>query len=155
MKGFTLIELMVAVSVGLVVSGLVIVNYNTYNSTQVLKQAALTVKNDIRFIQTKASSGEKPALGCASLSGWDMTFSQSSYSYRPNCDGVPAGVATTVNLPSGVTVTSMPAKNPITFFVLARGTNLDSATTITLSGSGKQYGIQIGNNGEISDIGIQ
>jgi hypothetical protein len=146
---------MVAVSVGLVVSGLVIVNYNTYNTTQVLKQAALTIKNYIRFIQTKASSGEKPTAGCTTLTGWDMTFSQSSYSYRPNCDGVPTGVATTIYLPSGVTISSLPSQNPITFFVLARGTNLDSATTITLSGSGKQYGIQIGNNGEISDIGIQ
>ena len=155
MKGFTLIELMVAVSVGLVVTGMIIVNYNSYNTTQQLKQAALTLKNNIRFIETKAASGVKPSGSCTSLTGWNMTFSANGYTYGANCNGVAAGTTTTVTFPSGVTLTSLPSQNPIVFYVLSRGTNLNASATITLSGASKNYEVVIGKNGDVSDNGIQ
>jgi prepilin-type N-terminal cleavage/methylation domain-containing protein len=154
--GFTLIELMVAVGVMLTVATSVIVNYNSYNSTQALKQAALTAKNNIRLIQTKAASGEKPpGVVCASLTGWSMTYTATSYAYRPVCDDAPAGLPTTIAVSDGITVSSLPAANPLIFYVLARGTNLQSATNIIFSGSGKEYVLQIQPNGDISDIGLQ
>lgn len=153
--GFTLIELLVSIGVLLTMSGVIIANYNTYNSTQSLKQAALTIKNDIRFIQTKSASGLKPTGACPSLLGWDITFAAGGYSYRANCNGSPVDVPISVTLPPGVTITSLPAVNPITFYVLQRGTNLSTSTTILLSGSGKVYGLQIGANGDISDLGLQ
>lgn len=155
MKGFTLIELMVAVSVGLVVTGMVIVNYNSYNTTQILKQAALTLKNDIRFVQTKASSGVKPYASCNTLVGWNMTFTSTGYTYVANCDGVATGDVMTVLYPPGITLASLPSPNPITFYVLSRGTNLGSMATLTLTGNAKQYVVQLGKNGDVSDSGIQ
>ncbi len=155
MKGFTLIELMVAVSVGLVVTGMVIVNYNSYNTTQILKQAALTLKNDIRFVQTKASTGVKPFGVCSTLTGWNMTFTSTGYTYGANCNGVATGDVTTVTYPSGITLSALPSPNPVTFYVLSRGTNLGSTATLTLTGNGKQYIVQLGKNGDVSDSGIQ
>ena len=64
MKGFTLVELIVAICIAMIVTGLILVNYNTYNDKQRVKQAAYTLKNDLRYIETKASSGEKPQSGC-------------------------------------------------------------------------------------------
>lgn len=155
MKGFTLIELMVAVSIGLVVTGMVVVNYNAYNTTQVLKQAALTLKNDIRFVQTKASTGVKPYASCSTLTGWNMTFASTGYTYSANCNGSAAGDVTTVSYPPGITLSTLPSPNPVTFYVLARGTSLGNTATLTLSGNGKQYTILLGKNGDVSDSGIE
>lgn len=155
MKGFTLIELMVAVSVGLVVTGMVIVNYNSYNTTQVLRQAALTLKNDIRFVETKAATGVKPSVACATLNGWNMTFTANGYSYAANCNGVATGGSTTISFPTGVSITSFPSPNPVLFSVLAKGTNMDSDATIRISSYDKVYMLYLGKNGDISDGGFQ
>ncbi len=154
MKGFTLIELVVTVGISLAITGGIIVNYNSYNQTQTLKQAALTLKNDFRFIQAKANTGEKPA-GCSTLTGWDITFALGSYSYRANCNGTPTGTSTTITLPYGVTITTLPSENPITLKVLAQGANLLSTTTITLTAASKSYSLQVTPGGDISDLGIQ
>ena len=154
MKGFTLIELVVTIGISLAITGGVIVNYNSYNQTQTLKQAALTLKNDFRFIQAKANTGEKP-VGCSTLTGWDITFALDSYSYRANCNGAPTGTSTIITLPYGVTITTMPSPNPITLKVLAQGANILSTTTITLTAASKSYSLQVTPGGDISDLGIQ
>ncbi len=155
MKGFTLIELMVAVSVGLVVTGMVIVNYNSYNTIQALKQAALTLKNDIRFVETKASTGVKPSGICSTLVGWNMTFTANGYTYTANCDGTPSTDVTTVSYPAGVTMTTFPTPATVTFFVLSKGTSLASDATLTLLSGSKTYILYLGKNGDVSDRGFQ
>jgi prepilin-type N-terminal cleavage/methylation domain-containing protein len=152
-KGFTLIEVVVSISIALLVTGLIIANYNTYNDIQTLKQAALTFKNDIRFVESKASSGEKPNVGCTQIVGWVITFTQNSYSYQLQCvDGL-VGSVSQIILPTGVTFSPIPSSFSI--FALAQGTSLSDVTTISLAGSGKHYGITLGTSGEISDIGLQ
>lgn len=153
-QGFTLIELMVAITVSLFITGAVIVNYNSYNATQALKQAALTVKNDFRLVQSKAASGQKPS-GCGTLVGWNINFAASSYSLQANCNNVPTGTASSINLPPGITFQSVPSTNPITVYVLSHGTNLPSTLTLTLLSSGNQYSVQINPAGDVSDLGLQ
>lgn len=151
--GFTLLEIIVSVSISLLLTGLVVANYNTYNNNQVLKQAALTVKNDFRFIQSNALTGGKPASGCSQLDGWIVSFAASSYTYRPYCSGAPAGTSVTVPLPTGITFSPVPAS--IVFRVLSRGTNLSGTTNITLAGFAKTYRLAVSTAGDVSDLGFQ
>ena len=74
MKGFTLIEILVAVGIAMVIVGGVIVNYNAYNDTQKVKQVAQTLKNNLRFAQAQALAGRKPTSGCTTLVGFTVTL---------------------------------------------------------------------------------
>ncbi len=154
MKGFTLIELVVSIAIGLFLTGLIIANYNSYNDIQVLKQAALTLKNNFRFAQSKAMSGDKPSQ-CTQLSGYSVTFTDASdYSIQALCapEGL-AGASQKVTLPGGVILSPQPGA--ITFNVLSRGTTLDAPVTITLAGFGKQYDLVVNPSGDVSDLGLQ
>ena len=154
MKGFTLIEVIVSVSIALALVGGMIVNYNGYNDRQTLKQTALTLKNNLRFAQAKAQSGEKPAPACTELIGWAVTFVSGGYATQASCN--PEGLVgdiTSVTFPSGVTASPVPAA--IIFRVLSRGTMLVSAETITLSGFSQTYALEVSPGGDISDLGLQ
>ncbi len=153
MKGFTLIELIIAVSIALLLAGFVLVNYNTYADTQKLKQAALTLKNNLRFAHSRATSGKKPANGCTELVGFRATFTGSSYSIQAVCTEGLAGDATVTVLPAGVTFSPTPSN--ITFGVLTQGLLGGDGITITLTGSSKIYAIAVSVNGDMNDLGFQ
>lgn len=162
-QGFTLIEIVVSVGIVLLLLAGVVANYNNYNDTQKLKQAALTVKNDFRFLQSKGLAGEKPTdpsgvqtpdQFCVQLVGYQVTFLVSGYRYQAQCSPAqPNAQITTVSLPAGVTFTVYPS--PFTFRVLTRGTSLSGISTIRLSGSSHTYILTVSSSGDISDGGIQ
>jgi prepilin-type N-terminal cleavage/methylation domain-containing protein len=155
-QGFTLLEVIVSVAIALLLTGFIIVNYNTYNDTQKLKQAALTLKNDLRFAQGKALSGDKPLAGpssCTQLLGYTLIFDENYYTMQPECS--PEGLQTPltrVNLTSGITFIPVPAS--FTFRVLSRGTSLPTPASLILSGNGNLYSIQVSPGGDISDMGM-
>ena len=154
MKGFTLIEVIVSVSIALLATGLIIANYNSYNDVATLKQAALTLKNDLRFIQSKAITGEKPPAGCSQLIGWTISFTSTTYMYQPECSEGLVDPVTEVKLPGGITF-PLPLPSSFTMRVLSRGTTLPSATVITLAGGQKRYELSINTSGDISDMGLR
>jgi type II secretory pathway pseudopilin PulG len=153
-SGFTLLEVVVSVGVALALMGAIIVNYNGYNDRQTLKQVALTLKNNFRFLQTKALSGEKPTANCTELSGWTISFTSGTYTMRATCTPEGAqGTSTTVTLPTGVQFNPVPSS--FTFRVLSRGTTLTAATDITLAGFNETYILQVSPGGDVSDEGLQ
>lgn len=154
MRGFTLIEVVVSVGISLAVMGAIIVNYNGYNDRQTLKQSALTLKNNLRFVQTKALSGEKPSANCTELSGWTVTFASVGYSIQARCD--PEGLQgdiTSVSLPNGISLN--PVAAAITFQTLSQGTTLAGVATITIAGFNQTYNLEVSPGGDISDLGLQ
>jgi prepilin-type N-terminal cleavage/methylation domain-containing protein len=153
MRGFTLIEVVVSIGIILVVVGTVIANYNGFNNTQTLKQAALTLKNDLRFAQNKALSGEKPTSNCTTLSGYRVTFSGANYSIQAFCtpEGL-AGAESTISLPNGISFTSAPTF--VLYRVISQGTSLTAETPVTLSGSGRTYTLSLSPGGDVSEVGF-
>lgn len=151
MKGFTLIEILVAVGIAMLVVGGVIVNYNAYNDTQNLKQAAQTLKNNLRFAQAQALAGRKPTSGCTTLIGFTVTFASGSYTIQAQCTDGSAGEVKTTTLPAGVSVS--PAPSALTFQV-ARG-SIAAAATMTLTSATKSYIVTVSENGDITDGGFQ
>lgn len=151
MKGFSLIELLIAMSIIIIVVGGVVANYDKFNSRQVLKQTAQTLKNDLRLAESGAITAQKPASGCTQLFGYQVAFTQSSYSVQADCSEGLVGVMTTVTLPGGITFASVPS--PILFGVLTQGVASD--VTVTVTSSAGSYAISVSRSGDINDLGFQ
>jgi len=117
--GFTLIELLIVISLMGLAGSLVTTYYLTFERGQRLKNAALTLKNDVRYVQNKALSGDKGvpgAGGCVSpsiLGGWYLEFStgsNTSYRYAGDCLSGAAEAdfnSKPVNLPDGIRITRL------------------------------------------------
>lgn len=146
--GFTLIELLVSVAIVIVVTGGVMVNYNTYNDAQKTRQAALTVKNNLRFAQSRAYNGDKPSSGCSQLLGYRVTFTAISYAIQAQCSEGLAGSQQSVSFDGGLSFSPVPAD--ILFQVLTRG--LDSDVTVKVTGSNRSYQFGVTRSGDMSEV---
>lgn len=124
--GFTLIELLVVITLFGITSSLITASYITFERNQRIRNAAQTLKNDLRFAQNKALAGDKgvPNSGgsCTDLAqccpngnndtlvGWYVTFDPaqtSSYTYAGVCNTGGNEISfspKTVTYPSGVTL---------------------------------------------------
>lgn len=148
-NGFTLIELLVASTILLTLSGVVLVNYNNYNENQRVRQAVLTLKNNLRFAQSRAFNGEKPADDCIRLDGYLVSFTTTSYTTQAQCEGLPVDPAQLVSLSSGLTFPTPPPP-PMLFRVLSGG--LDSDVTITIVGILRSFQVVVSKSGDISEV---
>lgn len=91
--GFSLIELMIVVTLFGVAASLVTASYLNFERNNRVKSAATSLKSDLRLVQNKASSGDKgPAGACAgtsTLGGWYLKIQsglgQNSYSIGGVC----------------------------------------------------------------------
>lgn len=115
-RGFTLIELVVVIALFSLTAFGVAAGYLTFEKNQKLKNAASALKNDIRFAQNKALSGDKGAGGpCASsstLGGWYMELVDEATSYKIAGDCLTGTTeaefsARTVNLPNQVRISQI------------------------------------------------
>ena len=148
-KGFTLLEIMVALTLAMLLTGGVIAGYTQFTNNQKIKQTANTLKNNLRFVQSKARIGEKPpVVTCASLLGYRVTFTATSYSYVIECSpGASGATATEIELPASVTFSPVP--DPLLFRVLDHGVDIDSTLIITLISGSLEAEVEIDPKGEI------
>ena len=114
--GYSLIELLVVISIFGITITLVTASYLTFERNQRFKNTALQLKNDIRFVQNKTLASDKSSTKCAmagyTLVGWYLSFTTgaTTYTYNSDCK-TPAGtedqdspVFKTVSLPKGMTI---------------------------------------------------
>lgn len=96
-QGFTLIEILIAISVMGIILGLSLVQYQRFNRRQIFQQAVEEVKSELRLTQDKALSGERPqsklggiainwCLSPNALKGHRFTLEDSSYTIWAVCD---------------------------------------------------------------------
>lgn len=153
-NGFTLIELIVSIAILMLLMAGLLASYNNYNQGQVLKQAAQTVKANLRLGQSKALSALKPASGCTQLQGYTVSFTPTSYSIQAQCTEGLVGTSTSLSLPTNVSFSPVPAS--FVYGVLTRGLlNTNSSVSILLSGYSRSYQLSIEPNGVITDVGFQ
>ena len=135
--GFTLIELLVAITIMGVLLGATLIRYTTYNEQQQVKQAALTLITNIQQARSDAMSGKKPdTTGCSTtkpLEGYKVSFTQTSYTITPRCNGVDISSAkTTVLLPTGVSFSPVPIPSSFIYLPLTKGvTSVPSQIILT------------------------
>ena len=145
--GFTLIEIIVTVTLLLVLSGLFMASYTGFNSSQTVKQAASDLISNLQAVRTSASAGVKP-VGCVTLVGYIVNFpTDTTYTTQALCLAGAVGEIRTYTLPRGVTFS--PTPQPVTFYALNRGASADQ--TITITGAGTTMKVSVFTSGVVSD----
>ncbi len=123
-KGFTLIEILVAVTIIAILGVIAIPNYHAFQKKQLVLNSAKGLAATLKLAQSNASTGTKcPDPSYTAPKDWDVVYGTNSYYLRASCynpNGTynlslngGAGSAgnwiqinipnTTVNYPSGVT----------------------------------------------------
>lgn len=147
--GFTLIELLVTASIMIIIFIVGIASYTQFNRGQILNQAGLELKNNLRLAQSRASAGEKPATGCDTLEGYRVTFSTATdndfYTIQAKCSNGLAGDQGRFDLPTVVRFQPLPS--PVLFKALAGG--VDGAGAIILSSFGTTRTVTVTGVGEV------
>ena len=155
-RGFSLLELLVVVSILVLVIGLSISSFNSFNRRERLKQASLNLKAAIRFAQTRAISADKPAscvASNASFVGMAINFTNNSYTVQHVCSDGVAGTDESVTLPPGISFVSVPSS--FTYNALTRVTTLSAFQPILLTNSIETYKLQVETNGQVNDLNFQ
>ena len=80
-RGFTLIELLVVITLFAITSSLITASYITFEKNQRIRNAAQTLKNDLRFTQNKSLAGDK---GVSNVSSSDCTDTIGTSQCCPN-----------------------------------------------------------------------
>lgn len=156
-RGYTLIEILVALTIITLLFSFGFIGYRDFSRRQALAGAAKLLQGNLRKAQQNAISGIKPAgLACdnpQTLIGYNFLVlaGGSEYQIQALCTGGTI-VTDDITLSNSLTLTSLPSPNPILFRILGLGTNItNSSTSITLTQSltGNTVIINIGNGGDI------
>jgi prepilin-type N-terminal cleavage/methylation domain-containing protein len=150
-RGYSLIELIVVVSILLILSAGVMVGYTNYNQNQQVRQAGLDLKTAFNLARSKALSGERPpAITCDALDGYDVTWDSGSYTYNveASCDiGSSRQTVFTHTIPSKFVITGMGTS--IRFLPLTQGVSPAGAHIVTISLGTVVYSFTVNQNGSI------
>ncbi|HUC94566.1 MAG TPA: prepilin-type N-terminal cleavage/methylation domain-containing protein [Candidatus Saccharimonadales bacterium] len=133
-NGYTLIEILVALTIIGLLFSFGYVSFRDYSRRQAVSDAVKTIQGDLRLAEGDAITGQKPT-GCnTTLDTFSFTIvSQWEYKIEGNC-GITTIPVKDVILPSGITISTPPA---LQFKVLGQGTNIVGASwVITVSQTG-------------------
>ncbi len=84
-NGFTLIELLVVVGVSALILSLTLSYYNNFDSQQQLRAEARKVVDVLELAKNKADAGDSANLCSGNFSGYEVNFTNSSYTLHPCC----------------------------------------------------------------------
>jgi len=151
-KGFTLVELLVAVAISLALLGLTVVGYRRFLDQRTMGLVLTEVKSQLRLVRSKAMSGEKPS-GCTNLNGYQVTLSGGNLAYSPICDGVVGAqeiiTLTSADGPIGISLSS-------NFIFRSIDGSLDPQTAVVSLTYGALAGeVQIFTSGEIQETSLE
>lgn len=147
--GFTLIELLIGTTIIALLLATGMASYVDYNRKRRVRESALELLNNFRFVQEKSLSGEKPSsASCGVLDGWKLEFiNNKEYFIQAVCSGVGVGETKPFKLDEGVTKTS--GASSYLFRVLALGVNFSGSGEIQFSGFGRVERIVVEKTGNI------
>lgn len=154
-KGYTLIELLIGITIISIVFGVGLAGYREFSRRQVLSGATKRMKADLRLAQQLALTGQKPeGSSCPTLNNYAFSkIGASRYTLAANCTNTLGVVLSpiiikTVDLGSDTTFTA--GTFTIRFKVLGQGTDLTTSDVITLThASGSVSTIVVGVGGDV------
>lgn len=144
-KGFTFIELLIVISLGVIISSIGLVGYVNFSRTQILTQSCRKVIADLRLAQSLADNNQKPS-GCSTLSGYIFeVVDEQTYRIDADC---PEGKMEYKedSIPNDL---SMSGFSQIDFKVLKQGLVPTGGSTLTISGFGRKRHITVSQGGVI------
>lgn len=150
-NGYTLVELLVGLSIITITFSIGLVGYREFSRRQALTGISKQLKADLRLMQQLALTGQKPDdVSCNTLDGYLFSrVDSSTYRILIDCAGIATPyVYKEVDLGSDISLTS--TNSTITFKVLGQGTDLNDDNTITLTHtSGNQNTVVVGVGGDV------
>ncbi len=148
--GFTLLEIMISITIIGLLFTAGLARYMDFNKTQTLKSSVLDLKNNLRDIQAKANSGVKPTGCTGTFIGYVVHYiSTTQYNVYADCITT-NGAIKTYTLIAGTKFNASFAD--ITFLALNKGVS-PAPTTITIKHTvnNKTVNLNITASGEIYD----
>jgi prepilin-type N-terminal cleavage/methylation domain-containing protein len=155
-RGFTFIEILVAATIMALTIGTSVAGYSQFNKRQKVKQGALTFKNNLRYVQTRALSAQRPEdyPSCDILNGYQVAWvSLTTYTFRAMCANG-NGPITTYSLPTNVEFVGS-----FSFVFLSYQTSssrVSGPATVQIRQTGTvspTYKVQVSSSGDIIDGG--
>ena len=148
-RGFTIIELLITISIMGLLLTLGLVYYQDFNRRQILNQAAKNLSSNLRLAQSRALSGEKPQDWCnaedETLVGYKLEFSsETEYQLLAVCSSSEFQITKFVKLPNSIVG---PNGTGVLFKVLARGA--EAETNFLLQGFGQEKKVVVELSGNI------
>ena len=157
-SGYTLIEILVSLTIIGLLFGIGYVNFRDFSRRQAIAGAAKKIQGDLNLTQQLALSGQKPDdINCNPpnlLSGYNFKIiPPSEYVIEANCTGSSTAVIyKNVALSSDIIISS-DSLTTISFKVLGQGTNIvqggSVVLTLTQSQTKNKFDITIGAGGNI------
>ena len=147
-QGFTLIELMISVAIGIILVGGGMAAYRGTGEREEVKQAGLSFQTNLRAFQQKAASGEKP-VGClGTLDDFriEADIDLSSYSVKAECT-ISDGPTTEFSLIEGIEFDA--GFSDIVFYSLKSEINGAQVVTINSREGNYTYEVTIEASGVI------
>jgi len=147
-KGYTLIELLVGVSIVAIIFGVGFISYREFSRRQSLTGITKQLIGDLRLAQQLSLTGQKPESEvCTTLIGYIVSrTSSTSYDLIANCSNANY-IIKTVDMPLNTTISA----GSVTFKVLGQGTSLSSPLTFTITNiqSNTSGTVTVGIGGDI------
>ncbi len=138
-RGFTLIELMVVVSISMVLGGLILVNYTNYTENQRNYQTVKTFVANLDYARTRAITGDKPDGCSGDLEYYQVEYNDpanSSYTLSAQCSIDSNVPIQTIKVPNTITISP---SFSVQFLPVTQGTSLGGDLIITFSFDGDPY----------------
>lgn len=132
LSGFTLLELLVVISIIVTLFGVGFANFRGFQDRQRLITARESLKSDLRYTQQQALAGIKPA-GCTNLNGYKLErTSATSYDISANCNETPVDIdVKNINLAAKYPGVELSTFSFVFFNVLGRGVRSNLTITLT------------------------
>jgi len=153
-KGFTLIELMIVISITAILGALGIAGFSSYSQAQVLQTSTNEVTTMLNLAKSRSQSQIKLGSACDSdlkiLKGYSVDISGNSYALTSHClIGLSelTSIIQSKTLPRNVSFTS--STFPSFFFPVRRG-GVETPGQIVISSGGKTKIIVINSWGGVS-----
>ncbi|MDO8504061.1 MAG: prepilin-type N-terminal cleavage/methylation domain-containing protein [bacterium] len=145
-RGYTLIELMVALTIAALLFLVGYASYREFIRRQALDNTYKELKSDLKLAQQLALSGEKPSSCTGALFGYQVAFAQDSYTVSASCGGMVQ--VRTRSLSPGITLSGA---NTILYKVIGEGTTLtgDISITLTQTSTGRTKVLEITKEGTL------
>lgn len=143
---FTMVELIIAISITLLLVGGGIAAFIEFNDKQAIRASAEELQIYLRTAQTKARLGERPA-GCDHLNSYAVkaTAGSNQISLVANCDSGEQAYDT-YSFPSNISIQD---ELNVAFYSLHGGVS-GAGTIRVIDGSGRTYSFDINQGGEIT-----
>lgn len=145
--GFSLIELLIVISLFAVLTSGAVINYRAFYQRQQVLQSVKNLQDAMRFAQKKARVGEKPA-GCQTLNGYAVTGTTggTTITLVADCTNQDYAVSTSISLVGNARLTANLNK---TFRVITGG--VVNPGTVRITYGGYTYAFDVNEGGEISE----